>query len=53
MLEHVTLCYPATDPGKQELDKLQLASDMLLTAYGDDERRQRCQELLAHIEVEP
>ncbi len=53
VLEHVTRCYPATEPGKVELEKLQLACDLLLTAYGEDEGRQRCQDLLAHIELEP
>lgn len=53
VLEHVTRCYPATDAGKEELEKLQLACDLLLTAYGEDEGRQRCQDLLAHIELKP
>ncbi len=53
VLEHVTRCYPATDPAKEKLEKLKLACDLLVTAYGEDEGRQRCQDLLAHIEVEP
>ncbi len=53
VLEHVTRCYPATDPGLAQLEKLKLACDLLVTAYGEDEGRQRCQDLLAHIELEP
>ena len=53
VLEHVTRCYPAADPGKEQLEKLKLVCDLLITAYGEDEGRQRCQDLLAHIELEP
>ena len=53
VLEHVTRCYHTPDPAVEQLEKLKLACDLLLTAYGEDEGRQRCQDLLAHIEIEP
>ncbi len=53
ILRHQTRCYPATDPEKEQLEKLKLACDLLITAYGEKEGQLRCQDLLAHLEVEP
>ena len=53
VLEHQTRCYPAPDPGREQLEKLKLACDLLITAYGEEGGRLRCQDLLDHIEVDP
>ena len=53
ILRQVTRCYPATDPDKEQLTKLKLACDLLITAYGKEEGQLRCRDLLAHLEVEP
>lgn len=53
VLEHQTRCYPAPDPGREQLEKLKLACDLLITAYGEEDGRLRCQDLLEHIEVDP
>jgi hypothetical protein len=47
VLRQVTRCYhPAT-----QLDELQKACDLLLTAYGEEEGRARCQALLEEADA--
>ncbi len=53
VLEVQTACFPVADAEKDQLEKLKLACDLLLTAYGRDEGQRRCQELIARTEVEP
>jgi hypothetical protein len=53
VLEHQTRCYPAPDSGREQLEKLRLACDLLITAYGEEDGRLRCQDLLEHIEIDP
>jgi hypothetical protein len=53
VLEHQTRCYPAPDPGREQLEKLRLACDLFITAYGEEDGRLRCQDLLEQIEIDP
>ena len=49
VLRHVTRCYhPPT-----EVDALQKRCDLLLTAYGEEEGRRRCRELIGERRFTP
>jgi hypothetical protein len=52
ILEHQTRCYPAVDPVLTQLEKLKIACDLMITAYGDDEGRTRCQDLVERYGVD-
>ena len=43
VLRQVTHCYHPTT----QIDELQRSCDLLITAYGEEEGRRRCQDLLA------
>ncbi len=48
VLRQVSRCYhPAT-----RIDELQKSCDLLITAYGEEEGRRRCQDLLAETDTD-
>ena len=48
VLRQVTRCYhPST-----RIDELQKSCDLLITAYGEEEGRRRCQDLLAEADAD-
>jgi hypothetical protein len=53
VLHHQTHCYPAPSAGEEQLEKLKQACDLLVTAYGEEEGRLRCQGLLKGVELDP
>jgi len=53
VLEHQTRCYALADRERGVLDRLRVACDLLLTAYGEEDGRRRCQDLIAHSELSP
>ncbi len=48
VLRQVTRCY---HPSSQ-VDELQKSCDLLITAYGEEEGRRRCQDLLAEADAD-
>ncbi len=45
-VKHVTHCYPAADAEHAEIDKAKAACDLMITAYGPDDGRRRCRDLM-------
>jgi hypothetical protein len=52
-LEHRTRCFQAPEPAVDQLKRLQMACDLLITAYGEEEGRRRCQDLVSRTEIKP
>jgi hypothetical protein len=52
-LEHRTRCYQVPEPSVGQLEKLKLACDLLITAYGEEDGRVRCQDLIERSELDP
>ncbi len=45
-VQHVTHCYTAVDAERAEIDKAKAACDLMITAYGPDDGRRRCRDLM-------
>ena len=45
-------CYLPSDHQRERIDDLQAACNLLITAYGEEEGRVRCQDLIAGPEAE-
>jgi hypothetical protein len=52
-LERQTRCDHLPEPGVGQLEKLKLACDLLITAYGEEDGRLRCQDLIERSDLDP
>ena len=52
VLEHRTRCYMAPQAA-EAIQKLQATCDLLITAYGEQEGRRRCQDLVERSNLDP
>ena len=53
VLQHQTRCYTPADAGEAQLEKLKLACDLFTAAYGEEEGRRRCRDLIEGVELDP
>ena len=53
VLHHQTHCYPAPGATRTLLGELKEACDLLITAWGEEEGRLRCQGLIEGVELGP
>ena len=53
VLHHQTHCYPAPGATRTPLGELKEACDLLITAWGEEEGRLRCQGLIEGVELAP
>ena len=52
-LEQQTRCYQVPEPAVGQLEKLKLACDLLITAYGEEDGRLRCRDLIERSDLDP
>jgi hypothetical protein len=53
VIEHQTSCYPVSDSELGELEKLKIACDLLVTAYGETDGPRRCRQLIERYDLDP